>query len=78
MLGAIASLRIAPLLSNTFSVPGTDSERARTVLEQHFGERPDGAFQLVFRVDRVTPAARARAQPAACDSAAALFRGGAR
>jgi RND superfamily putative drug exporter len=75
VLGAIASVRIAPLLSNTFSVPGTDSERARTLLERHFGQRPDGAFQLVFRVDRATPADRARAQRAVVAAAAAVPTG---
>jgi putative drug exporter of the RND superfamily len=62
--GGIASVRIAPLLSNTFSVPGTDSERARTILQDHFGQRPDGTFTMVFRVERPNPAALARAQRA--------------
>jgi putative drug exporter of the RND superfamily len=72
VLGAVASVRISSRLSNTFSVPGTDSERARTLLERHFGERPDGAFQLVFRVDRVTPAARAGALRTVRAAAAAI------
>ncbi len=64
VLGGLASSQIAPLLSNTFSVPGTDSEKARLILERHFGERPDGAFTLVFRVRQVTPSAVAAAQRA--------------
>ena len=51
-------MRLNSLLSNEFSVPGTDSERARTILERHFGDRSDGAFTVVFRVpggaDRAT------------------------
>jgi RND superfamily putative drug exporter len=75
VLGAVASVRISSRLSNTFSVPGTDSERARTLLERHFGERPDGSFQLVFRVAKVTPAARARAQRAVRAAAEAVPTG---
>ena len=50
LLGVVASSRLAPLLSNTFSVPGTESDHVRSVLEQHFGDRPDGSFTVVFRV----------------------------
>src|SRR6266516_1497937 len=52
VLGLLASVRLSSLLSNTFTVPGTDSERARTILQQHFGDRSDGEFLLVFRVTR--------------------------
>jgi RND superfamily putative drug exporter len=48
--GAWTSTRLPDLLSNSFDVPGTDSDRARTLLAQHFGERPDGAFIVVFPV----------------------------
>jgi RND superfamily putative drug exporter len=75
VLGGIASTRIAPLLTNTFSVPGTGSEQARTVLERHFGQRPDGAFQLVFRVPRITPEATAQAQRAVDAAARAVQTG---
>src|SRR5437764_1123101 len=50
LAGAFAFTRLSSLLSNEFSVPGTDSERARTILERHFGDRSDGAFTAVFRV----------------------------
>ena len=50
LAGAFAFTRLSSLLSNEFSVPGTDSERARTILERHFGDRSDGAFTVVFRV----------------------------
>ncbi|MGZ4334399.1 MAG: MMPL family transporter, partial [Gaiellaceae bacterium] len=50
VLGALASSRLAPLLSNSFDVPGSDSERARQLLARDFGERPDGTFTIVFRV----------------------------
>ncbi len=61
--GLVATAHLGPLLANSFSVPGTDSERARTLLAQHFGERPDGTFSVVFRVHHSRDAAqRARLQ----------------
>ena len=33
LAGGFASSRLSPLLSNTFNVPGTDSERVRAALE---------------------------------------------
>jgi len=50
LAGGYADTKLSPLLSNSFAVPGTDSERVRTLLEQHFGDRPDGAFTVVFQV----------------------------
>jgi uncharacterized membrane protein YdfJ with MMPL/SSD domain len=49
-VGALAFSRLSSLLSNEFTVPGTDSERARSILERHFHDRSDGAFTVVFRV----------------------------
>jgi putative drug exporter of the RND superfamily len=46
--GVVAATRLTPLLSNSFTVPGTDSERARTILARDFGERTDGVFTVVF------------------------------
>src|SRR4051812_10338394 len=57
LLGGFASVRLSPLLSNSFLVPGTDSETVRQVLERHFGDRSDGSFTVVFQV----PNARNRA-----------------
>lgn len=45
--GGYANGKLSSLLSNTFTMPGTDSERARTILEQHYGDRSDGAFTVV-------------------------------
>src|SRR4030095_14199143 len=50
LVGGFAFTRLNSLLSNEFSVPGTDSERARTILERHFGDRSEGAFTVVFRL----------------------------
>jgi RND superfamily putative drug exporter len=63
VVGGWASGRLSSLQSNVFSVPGTDSERVRSVLQAHFGDRSDGAFTVVFRVrDSSDPALRARLQ----------------
>jgi RND superfamily putative drug exporter len=50
VLGGWATAHLSPLLSNTFTVPGTDSNTVRNVLEEHFGDRPDGSFTVVFKV----------------------------
>ena len=50
VLGGFASSRLAPLLSNSFDVPGSGSDQARRLLARDFGERPDGTFTIVFRV----------------------------
>src|SRR5262249_7266230 len=48
--GGYASTHLSSLLSNVFTVPGTDSERVRTVLQNHFGDRSDGSFTVLFQV----------------------------
>jgi uncharacterized membrane protein YdfJ with MMPL/SSD domain len=71
VVGFFAFRGLTPLLSNTFTVPGTDSERVRTVLQEHFGDRSDGSFTVVFRTHgRVDPRRRLRLQRA-LDGAAA-------
>jgi RND superfamily putative drug exporter len=74
-LGGLATTKIAPYLSNTFTVPGTDSEHARVIVQRQFGQRPDGTFTMVFRVDRATPAVVSRAQRA-LDAGAREVNGG--
>jgi uncharacterized membrane protein YdfJ with MMPL/SSD domain len=74
--GFVAYRHLAPLLSNQFSVPGTDSERARTILQRHFGDRPDGSFQLVFRVRDARDPALLHRLDAVTRGAAALVRTG--
>src|ERR687887_2453551 len=50
LAGGFAYSKLTPLLSNTFTVPGTDSERARTILQDHFGDRSDGEFLVVYKI----------------------------
>ena len=58
LAGGIATAKLPPLLSNTFTVPGTDSEQARTILQDHFGDRSDGEFLIIYKVRNGTPGAR--------------------
>jgi putative drug exporter of the RND superfamily len=60
VVGGYATTHLSPLLSNTFTVPGTDSERARTILQHHFGDRSDGEFLVIYKVPSDTPAVRSR------------------
>jgi RND superfamily putative drug exporter len=65
LAGGYANGKLSALLSNTFTMPGTDSERARTILKDHYGDRSDGAFTIVFQVpDSSDPALRGRLQAA--------------
>src|SRR6185312_1361978 len=74
--GFVAYQHLAPLLSNQFTVPGTDSERARSILQRHFGDRPDGSFQLVFQVrDARDPALLGRLSAVAARAAAQVRTG---
>src|SRR5215210_589973 len=79
LAGGYSSSKLPDLLSNTFTMPGTDSERARTILEEHYGDRSDGAFTVVFRVPDADDAAlRARLQAAVARGATKVPSGRAR
>ncbi len=76
IVGGWASGRLSDLQSNVFTVPGTESEHVRSVLQDHFGDRSDGAFTVVFRLDRAaTPATRARLQRLVDEAARAVPTG---
>jgi uncharacterized membrane protein YdfJ with MMPL/SSD domain len=53
--GAVASTVLPGRLIHSFSVPGTESNRAAADLARGFGERPEGTFTVVFRVRDATP-----------------------
>jgi putative drug exporter of the RND superfamily len=66
--GAAAS-QLSSLLTNRFSLPGTDAERAEALLRDHFGQRSAGSFTLVVRshgapAATLLPQARAAAERA--------------
>jgi uncharacterized membrane protein YdfJ with MMPL/SSD domain len=58
LAGGYATTKLTPLLSNTFTVPGTDSERARTILQEHFGDRSDGEFLIIYKIRNGTAGVR--------------------
>jgi RND superfamily putative drug exporter len=68
VLGVWATSNLGSLLTNRFSVPGSDAERGLNILKDRFNERGDGAFTLVVRTNGAAPAlagAEAAAQRAA-------------
>jgi putative drug exporter of the RND superfamily len=40
---------LSKLLTNRFSIPGSDTARAEKVLQEEYGRRSDGSFQIVVR-----------------------------
>jgi uncharacterized membrane protein YdfJ with MMPL/SSD domain len=71
--------QLPSLLTSSFRVPGTESDRARTLLAEHFDERPDGTFVVVFPVrGRTSAALRARLQERLDRAARAVPTGHAR
>jgi len=78
VLGGAAAAGLGDLLTNRFSVPGSDAERGLDLLKDHFGERGDGAFSLVLRSESgsiTTPGFAARADGAARRAASAIEGG---
>jgi uncharacterized membrane protein YdfJ with MMPL/SSD domain len=66
--GAAAS-GLSDLLTNRFTLPGTDTKRAEDVLEEHFGQKSTGSFTLVVKgesrsAESLVPAATAAAKRA--------------
>ena len=49
VLGGWATSGLGKLLTNRFSVPGSDAERGLNILRSRFHERGDGAFTLVVQ-----------------------------
>jgi uncharacterized membrane protein YdfJ with MMPL/SSD domain len=76
LVGGTLSSGLSKLLSNEFTVPGTDSEEARSILEKRFGQRDDGSFLVVFRVqDSRDPSTRRALQAALSRGAKAVEDG---
>jgi RND superfamily putative drug exporter len=49
VLGGYAASNLGKLLTNRFSVPGSEAEKGLNILRDRFNERGDGAFTLVVR-----------------------------
>ncbi|MDP9294284.1 MAG: MMPL family transporter, partial [Actinomycetota bacterium] len=74
LLGGFAAANLGGLLTNRFSVPGSESERGLELLKDRMGDRSDGAFTLVAEGVR-TPADRAAVAAAAVRGARAVKGG---
>jgi uncharacterized membrane protein YdfJ with MMPL/SSD domain len=74
LVGGAAAANLGDLLSNRFSVPGSDAERGLTLLKDHLNERSDGAFTLVAEGEGGPPDRAAVA--AAAQRAARAIKGG--
>jgi putative drug exporter of the RND superfamily len=42
---------LADLLTNRFTLPGTDTARAERILQDHFGQKSTGSFTIVARTE---------------------------
>jgi RND superfamily putative drug exporter len=67
-----ASSGLSDLLTNRFVLPGSESENAATILKDHFGQKPEGAFSVVARTkpgqaESLVPKVRQAAQRAAAE-----------
>ena len=74
--GGYLSSDLNRLLSNEFIVPNTDSENARVLLKDHFGQRDDGSFLVVARVEDASEREARGALAAALRRGAAVLPGG--
>ncbi|HET7856745.1 MAG TPA: MMPL family transporter, partial [Gaiellaceae bacterium] len=65
-----ASSGLSDLLTNRFTLPGSDSEDAATILKDQFGQKPEGSFSVVAKgapgsAGSLVPKVRLAAQRAA-------------
>jgi RND superfamily putative drug exporter len=69
LIGGWAASGLSDLLTNRFTLPGTDAGRAETILRDHFGQRSTGSFTFVARSEgsatEIVPALEAAARHAA-------------
>jgi putative drug exporter of the RND superfamily len=49
LAAGFASAGLSDLLTNRFVLPGAESEKAAKVLEEHFGQKPEGSFSVVVK-----------------------------
>jgi uncharacterized membrane protein YdfJ with MMPL/SSD domain len=76
-LGGYATSHLGDLLSNRFSVPGSDAERGLDLIKDRMNERGDGDFTIVFRAapGKITSVAFRREATAAATRAAGAVKG---
>ena len=69
-LGGYGAANLGGLLSNRFSVPGSESERGLDLVKDRMGDRSDGSFTLVATgVDTAADRAAVRPPPGAAPGA---------
>jgi len=49
LASVVAMAGLAELLTNRFTLPGTDTHRAEAILEEEFGQKTTGSFTIVVR-----------------------------
>jgi RND superfamily putative drug exporter len=76
VLGGWATSGLGKLLTNRFSVPGSDAERGLSILRSRFHERGDGAFTLVVQGAGGTTATLQASAESAARRAAGKIPGG--
>jgi uncharacterized membrane protein YdfJ with MMPL/SSD domain len=72
IVSLMAMSGLSDLLTNRFSLPGTDTARAEEILEEHFGQKTTGSFSLVVRgapgaAEELVPVVRERAERAVAE-----------
>jgi putative drug exporter of the RND superfamily len=78
VLGAAGAANLGGLLTNRFSVPGSEAEAGLNVAKDHFGEHGDGNFTLVLKTTGGSPRnpAFVRSAEEAAQRAASAIKGG--
>jgi uncharacterized membrane protein YdfJ with MMPL/SSD domain len=67
VVSVLAMSGLSKLLTNRFTIPGSDTQRVEEVLQKDFGQRSDGSFQIVVKAN---PGATASPLQAATQAAA--------
>src|SRR4029450_8591782 len=70
LTGMYATSGLSDLLTNRFTLPGTDTARADSILEDHFGQKTGGSVTGVVKgrpgsANQLLPTVRERAEAAA-------------
>ena len=70
LVSGYAASGLSDLLTNRFTLPGTDTARADSILEDHFGQKTVGSFTVVVKgepgsAEQLLPTVRERAEAAA-------------
>ena len=73
--GGVFGSTLSDLESNRFDLPGTDSDKARTILQNAFAERDDSGYTIVFRSTTGAPPDRAAVAAAVRAAAAKVPHG---